>query len=197
MIALVTLRFGARAYFELSQAQYERYAAHHGYALHVGNGAGLPDERDRRWGKVPALLAALEAGADLVLYLDADCVLVDESLPLTELVPLLDGRDLLVGRDSWWNANTGAMLVTPKARDILEAWHAVPLHDAETAHTWPVDELGFNRHILPRFADRISCPRRVVGTPTDLVTGPFVRHCMNGSEAQKRATMLAALSPRS
>jgi hypothetical protein len=85
------------------------------------------------------------------------------------------------------------MLATPASRDILAAWHRVPIDDPETAKTWPVDELGFNRHVLPRFAERIACPIRVPGTPTDLVTGPFVRHCANGTPKQKRARMAAVL----
>jgi len=194
MIALVTLRFGSRPYFDVSGPQLDRYAARHGYVLHVSDGSGLPDDRDRRWAKVPALLQALGAGAQLVLYLDADCVILDESQPVTNLSVPLAGRDLLVGRDSHWNANTGVMLATARARDILEAWHRVPTHDPETASRWPVDELGFNRHVLPAFKERISVPARVVGTPTDLVTGPWIRHLMNGTPAEKRARMQAALA---
>ena len=193
-VALVTLRFGERPYFDVSGPQFERYAKRHGYALHVADGSGLPDDRDRRWAKVPALLHALET-ADLALYLDADCVLVDEAQPATHLLELLSDADLLVGRDSYWNANTGVMLATPGARDLLELWHAVPTLHPETANTWPVDELGFNRHVwpIPEHYFRIAAPLRVVGTPTDLVTGPFVRHCMNGTPEQKRTRMLIEL----
>lgn len=193
--ALVTLRFGERPYFDVSRPQLERYAARHGYALHVADGSGLPDERDRRWAKVPALRRALES-AELALYLDADCVLVDESQPVTELAGLLGGHDLLVGRDSYWNANTGVVLARSGARDILEAWDRVPVEDTATANKWPVDELGFNRYVLPRFLERIACPVRVPGAPTDLVTGPFVKHCANGTPEQKRARMAAIVSER-
>ncbi len=193
MRAVVTLRFGDRPYFAVSAEQLERYAKRHGYVLHVADGSGLPDDRDQRWAKVPALAAVLGAGAELALYVDADCVLVDEAAPLDSLAFVLGGADLLVGRDASWNANTGVMLARPAAADILEAWHNVPTFDAETAHKWPVDELGFNRWILPRFAERIASPRRVHGTATDLVNGPFVRHCMNGSPDEKRARMLAEM----
>jgi hypothetical protein len=194
VIALVTLRFGERPYFEISREQLERYAKRHGYVLHVADGSGLPDARDRRWAKVPALAAVLGAGAELALYLDADCVLVDEAAPVHALEFVLGSADLLVGRDASWNANTGVMLARPAAADILEAWHNVPDYDAETRHQWPVDELAFNRWILPRFGVRIASPRRVAGGPTDLVNGPFVRHCMNGTPEQKRARMLRELS---
>lgn len=194
MRAIVTLRFGDRPYFAISAEQLERYAKRHGYVLHVADGSGLPDSRDRRWAKVPALAAVLGAGAELALYVDADCVLVDEAAPLDSLAFVLGGADLLVGRDASWNANTGVMLARPAAADILEEWHRVPELDAETKHKWPVDELAFNRWILPRFGARIASPRRLHGGPTDLVNGPFVRHCMNGSPEQKRARMLLELS---
>jgi hypothetical protein len=191
--AIVTLRFGERPYFAISAEQLERYARRHGYALHVADGSGLPDKRDRRWAKVPALAAVLGAGAELALYLDADCVLMNEATPLDALAFVLGGADLLVGRDASWNANTGVMLARPAAADILEAWHRVPEDDPETAHKWPVDELAFNRWILHRFGERIASPRRVHGQATDLVNGPFVRHCMNGTPEQKRTRMLLEL----
>lgn len=196
--AIVTLRFGSRPYFEVSGPQLQRYAARHGYALHVADGSGLPDDRDRRWAKVPAMLAALDAGAELVLYVDADCVLVDEAQPVAVLLGLLGDADLLVGRDHKHNANTGVMLATAAARDILEAWHAVPDQHPLSRNTWPVDELGFNAHVWPRpeFYTRISAPRREAGQLSDLVHGAFVRHCMNGTAEQKKTRMLVELAKR-
>ena len=196
MRAIVTLRFGERPYFAVSAEQLERYAKRHGYLLHVADGSGLPDSRDRRWAKVPALAAALGAGAELALYLDADCVLMNEATPLEALAFVLGDADLLVGRDAKWNANTGAMLARRAAADILETWAKVPQHDPETAHKWPVDELAFNRWILPSFHERIACPLRVAGGPSDLVNGPFVRHLMNGTPEQKKTRMLVELARR-
>lgn len=190
MIAIVTLRFGSRPYFEISARQLERYAASHGYALHVADGSRV-NNRDPRWAKVPAMIDALESGAELALYLDADCVLLDESRPVQSLLPLLGERDLLVGRDSYWHANTGVMLASARAVDVLQAWHGVPFVDPETAHTWPVDELGFNRHILTRFGHRIACPVRCPGLETDLISGPFVRHFANGTPESKAERMRA------
>ncbi|MEY2875337.1 MAG: galactosyl transferase family [Pseudomonadota bacterium] len=197
--AIVTLRFGERPYFDVSGPQLERYAKRHGYALHVADGSKLEDDgRDQRWAKVPAMLAALDAGADLVLYLDADCVLVDEAQPVTALLPELGDADLLVGRDSRHHANTGALLATPAARDILRAWNAVPDHHPETRTTWPVDELGFNAYVWPRpeFYFRIAAPPRVHGELADLVNGSFVRHCMNGTPEQKKTRMLVEMEAR-
>jgi hypothetical protein len=189
VITIVTLRFGSKPYFEISARQLERYAARHGYALSVVDGSEVSDDRDLRWAKVPAVVQALSSGADLALYLDADCLVADESRTIESLLPLLGTRDLLVGRDSYWNANTGVMLATSRAVDILSAWQNVPLSDPETAHTWPVDELGFNRHVWPRFGSRIACHVRRPGTETDLIDGPFVKHFANGSPEQKAQRM--------
>lgn len=188
-MAVVSLQFGEKSYFELSARLLAQYCSKHGYELAIGDG-GLNEGRDRRWGKL-ALVAEALRSFDLVLYLDADCV-VNQETPLAELLPLLGACDMLLGRDSHWNANTGAMLFRPESRDIVTAWDAVSTQHPETAHTWPVDELAFNRHVLPAFGERIACPRRVVGTLTDFVQGPFVRHFMNGDESSKMASMARA-----
>lgn len=182
--ALVTLQFGERTYFELSKQHLEEYTKVHGYDLIINKGETFPDNRDLRWSKVPALLNAL-ADYEQVLYMDADSVVVDIRRPLSELQPLLGDKVLLLGEDSYGWANTGIILCTQQAIPILKVWNGVPMIWHETRQTWPVDELGFNSYVLPRYRENIALHKRAVRTDTDFIRGTFFHHFANGSQEKK------------
>lgn len=199
MIGVVSLQFvspgGApKAYFGLSRRLLEAYAERHDYALTIGSGGPLPDGRAQHWGKLPLMLEALER-CELVLYVDADCVIVDPAREVVSLLPLLGTSDLLVARDSSWNVNTGVMLARPSARSLLEQWAALPAVYPDLAHTWPLDELAFNRHVMaePDLVDRVAVPPLERGTVGDFIGGSFVQHFCNGNEHDKLSRMARAV----
>ncbi len=189
MIGVASLQFGSKVYFDFSRGELERYAARHGYALAIGSGGVLPDGRAQHWGKLPLILALLEQ-CDLVLYVDADVVIVDPSRELPSLLPFLGEGDLLAARDSSWNVNTGVLLVRASARSLLEFWAALPSTFPELGYTWPLDELAFNRYVLPD--ERVAVPKLERGTVCDFVGGCFVQHFCNGDEHQKLFRMTRA-----
>lgn len=188
MIGVASLQFGSKVYFDFSRSLLERYAARHGYALAIGSGGELPDGRAQHWGKLPLILAELER-CELVLYVDADAVIVDESREVLSLLPYLGEADMLAARDSSWNVNTGVMLVRASAQSLLSAWASLPLAFPELGHTWPLDELAFNRHVLPGVGDRVAVPMLERGSECDFIAGCFIRHFCNGDEHQKLSRM--------
>lgn len=193
MIGVVSLQFGSKVYFDLSQHLLSAYADNHKYELLIGSGGMLSDGRARHWGKLPLILQALRT-CELVLYLDADAVIVDPSRKVESLLPYLESGDMLAARDSAWNVNTGAMLIRSSARSLLDSWAALPTEFPELGHTWPLDELAFNRHILPSpdLRRRIVVPKLERGTVCDFIGGTFIQHFCNGNERQKLARMTRA-----
>jgi hypothetical protein len=184
------MQWGSKAYFALGLASIKNYAAMHDYEIHVTDCRSVSD-RAKHWGKVTAVIEALET-CDQVLYLDADCMVVNPELQFESL--LTGHHDVILSRDSRWNINTGAMIITSHARDILEDWWNVPNVDADTAFTWPVDELAFNRHVYPKYRDRINAPLDR-GSVYDFIRGSFIHHFPNGDEQTKLQSMLRA-NPR-
>jgi hypothetical protein len=142
------------------------------------------------------MLEALET-CEVVLYLDADAVIVDPSRKVEKLLPLLGSCDLLAARDSSWNVNTGVMLARQAARELLRSWDALPLAYPELGHTWPLDELAFNRHIVntPGLGDRVAVTPLVRGSVGDFMGGSYIQHFCNGDEQQKLSRMLNAVNP--
>jgi hypothetical protein len=69
---------------EVALPSFARYAARHGYELHVTECKS--GRRAPSWGKIPALRRAL-ASYEQVLWVDADCVIVDPSEDLLDHVP--------------------------------------------------------------------------------------------------------------
>lgn len=193
-IGVASLQFGAKAYFGLSRRLLETYTVRHGYDLFIGDGGSLPDGRAQHWGKLPLVLEALET-CELVFYVDADVVIVDPSREVLSLLPWLGNDDMLVARDAQWNINTGVMLVRSSARSLLNSWAALPLAYPELRHTWPLDELAFNRHVVdvPGLGDRVAVPKLERGGIVDFIGGSFVRHFCNGDEHSKLSRMARAV----
>ena len=198
-VGVVTLQFGDLPYFGHSSAINRIYCERHGYEFEVVTPRLAPDDRTIHWLKVKAVLDALPH-YDFVLWMDADAWVHDHTRRLEDqLVPrgaavteILIGTNRL-NQDVGWGdegANTGVFLVrnTPLARHILEEWWHVPYHDPETARTWPVDQAGFNRHVLPRWSPTgrvlLIDYRHLNG-----LDGEFIRHAM-GQPLSSRVQLL-------
>ncbi len=185
---VVTLQFGSRAYFDVSLMALKRYTSTHDYGLKVAGDGTLLSGADRRWLKVTAILEET-LRSNLVLYMDADSMIVDPSRPVRDLEPLLGDRDVLVGEDFPGYANTGVMLFRAEASDIVREWEAMPVSRPETANTWPLDEMAFNKYVRHAHGQRISIPKRVPGADSDFLYGSFVHHYPNGTEDRKKARL--------
>lgn len=118
----------------LARPSFERYAARHGYELDLRRQLLAP-ERPPPWSKVPLLRRGLE-GHDLVVWVDADAVIVDPARDIAEDVP--DDRFLgLVEHryDGVAVPNTGVLVLRrgDLATEFLDAvWACEDLVD----HRW-------------------------------------------------------------
>ncbi|MFM0139569.1 glycosyltransferase family protein [Caballeronia grimmiae] len=107
-IALVVLYTpNIRAYGEIAERNLRRYCARHGYALHAYRDA--PHEAGQNasgnWLKPWVLRRHLPAH-EWIMWIDADVLVVDQSMPLDAL---LANRDRLIAMDMSWQFNSGIM----------------------------------------------------------------------------------------
>lgn len=183
MIRVCTLHFGFRSYFAESIRFGESYCARHGYSWHVLPGVQYTDNRDKRWSKVPGVMQILLLpDTDFVFYIDADAVVANSASSLDLLISTIEGKDLLIGEDRPHHINTGVWLAKPNSVDILRYWEWTPTLDPSLCHRWPVDEAGFNEHVITNYKDRIVVKTR---DELNLVNG-FVHHQMTGSHDTKK-----------
>jgi hypothetical protein len=121
--AIATYGVGGHAeLLELSLPTFERYAALHGYDLHVVSCEC--DSRPPAWGKIPALRKLLETH-DEVLWLDADVLIVSPEEDLASLVPeaSLQALTVHVNKTRSVVPNTGVWLVrTGMLPYLAQAW---------------------------------------------------------------------------
>lgn len=121
--ALLTFGVGDQAeLLALTRPAMERYAARHGYDFLVAPCG--PQGRPPSWGKVPALQSALR-DHDEVLWIDADCLVVDDSEDLAAEVPPEAWQALRFERN--WRGdvvpNCGVWLLRrPMLPVLTEAW---------------------------------------------------------------------------
>ena len=124
MKALCTIGAGPHeALLEISRPTFETYARRHGYELITSTRSD--PRRPPAWSKVPMLREALES-FELVLWIDADAVIVDGSEDIAASFEA--ERSLaLVRHGEQQVPNTGVMLLRAddRARELLErTWEA-------------------------------------------------------------------------
>lgn len=186
MIRICTLHFGERNYFAESIRFGESYCARHGYSWHVLPGVQYTDNRDLRWSKVPGVIKTLLLpDTDFVFYLDADAMVANQANSLNLLTSAIGEKDILIGEDTPTHINTGVWLARPSSVDILQYWETTPSFDASLCHRWPVDEAGFNEHVITNYGERIVVKTR---DELNLVNG-FVYHQMTGTHQVKQRIM--------
>ena len=145
MKALCSIGSGPHeALLEISRPTFAAYAERHGYEL-ITSTEGDP-RRPPAWAKVPMVREAL-ASYDLVLWIDADAVIVDGSRDIAgELAP--DRFLGLVGHGERRVPNTGVMLLRAGegARDLLVAvWKATRfVHHPWWENAALADALGYD-----------------------------------------------------
>ncbi|WP_250535966.1 hypothetical protein [Caballeronia sp. AZ10_KS36] len=96
-----------RAYGAIAERNLRRYCARHGYALHLYR--EIPHESPHgasgNWLK-PWVLRRHLPQHEWVFWIDADVLVIDQSMPLERL---LDNRDRLIAMDMSWQFNSGIM----------------------------------------------------------------------------------------
>lgn len=208
--ALCSIGAGAHeALLAVSEPTFRAYGERHGYDLIISTAAH--PERPPAWAKVPMIRAALDAH-DLVLWIDADAVIVDDRddvaaalEPDTQLA-LVQHR-----RDDELIPNTGVMVwrAGDFARSLLDRmWESTKYVD----HPWwenaaMLDALGYD---VPRFnrLDRIRRRRLRARQPPpgvqflpgywnwsylDRPADPRIIHCLGVPVEQRLRDMQAAL----
>jgi glycosyl transferase family (putative galactosyltransferase) len=208
------------ALLEISRPTFEAYARRHGYEL-ITSTETRPG-RPPAWAKVPMLREALES-FELVLWIDADAVIVDGRDDVAEL--LQPDRSLaLVRHGENQVPNTGVMLwrAGELARELLDrTWNATRFID----HPWwenaaLLDALGYDLpgELDPGVRARLSRalrrrPRRFAAArPSpftaavqflplewnsvylDRAEAPRIVHCVGVPVEQRARDMAAALS---
>jgi galactosyl transferase GMA12/MNN10 family len=144
--ALATIGSGPLApVLALVAPTFEAYARRHGFQLVVGDGAS--DGRPPAWGKVPLLRRLLD-DVDEALWIDADAVILDDSVDLTsEVAP--DAYQALVRHvtNDGDVPNTGVWFLRgQRGRDLLDAvWR----REEYSTHKWwenaaVMDLLGYS-----------------------------------------------------
>jgi galactosyl transferase GMA12/MNN10 family len=212
--ALCSLGAGPHeALLELSRPTFEAYARRHGYELITSTEAD--PRRPPAWSKVPMIREALSA-YELVLWIDADAVIVDGSEDVAaELRP--DRFLGLVRHGERKVPNTGVMLwrAGDPARELLDrTWNARRFVD----HPWwenaaLLDALGYAlpSALEPRWR-RLRRRQFHLARPSPLLGGtqflplewnsvyldrapsPRIVHCVGVPVEQRARDMAAALS---
>jgi galactosyl transferase GMA12/MNN10 family len=199
-IAVVTMHFGELPYARHSAAINAQYCRRHGYDFHI-TAPDDPPLADRAliWYKVRRMADILPR-CDFALWMDADAwfhdhdkrieQLLDEHMP-PECLFLIgtDRRD----KDFSWSdqgTNVGVYVArnTPVAQAIFEEWWNVPIYDRRVAYAWPLDQLGWEWHIRPRWYDggriKVIDYHHLNGAD-----GTFIRH-LAGESNDRRSEVL-------
>jgi len=100
------------------------------------------------WGKVPLILAGIDAGYESVIWLDADAVIVRPEVNLTQLVSEGIGMVRHPNPEHW---NTG-FVVARSCENVERFWREVEAAP-ENGHAWMEQAAANALATMPRFAD--------------------------------------------
>jgi len=189
---------GSLEYFQWSERINRRYCERHGYNYVIRRDQPR-DDRHLHWHKIPVILDELRS-CDYMLFLDADAVFYSHELTLeAELIPELKGKLILMAADCGdeahrWNPelpNAGTILVKndEQARNIVELWNNVTDTDEEIRFTHPCEQLGFWKHVLPKYREQVRIlPDYYV---CNGAYGQFIRHLLIFNEKERTDAMQA------
>lgn len=183
----------------------EAYSRRHGYEYVAKTHPPRPD-RSPHWEKIPVLRQELK-GCDYLLYLDADAFFYSHELRIEEeLVPLLDGRELMMAADYACEGmrhqpdkpNSGIILVrnSEKAAKMLRIWD----------ESSELPEMDWHRFNL--FHEQDTCYMTIWQEFSEDVVllkdyylmngycGIFIRHLMAKSDDERTRVMQKFLAER-
>ena len=96
----------------------EAYARKHGYDWKQYWGV-LDEARAPSWSKILYILKALEEGYDWVFWIDADAIIMNDSIPLSKFID--DRYDFIICNSSFgWNWGLCFIKNTEEAKELLE-----------------------------------------------------------------------------
>ena len=131
------------------------YAQRHGL-IYLPSFGRIVDSRQENWDRFPLLIETLRAGfADIVVWLDADCVIADGKTSLIEAADEFLYLGAVLHREPWrvmnCHFNMGAMYLrnTPLTIEFLEAVHKSGRIEGEK---WQ------NQGTILNIAERMSLP---------------------------------------
>jgi galactosyl transferase GMA12/MNN10 family len=188
----------------LTLANKQRYAARHGYELvaHTpettiglwdpdscvsqvsgrqrcvspGNTQFRMDKRAATFGKIKLAQAGCVGRAGYwMLWSDADALIVNQSIPLTDIID--DRYDLLMSVD-WLMLNAGVILIkcSPWTEDFLQTVYNAREFDSAAA----LDQSSFQHHVdtIPGAKEHIRfIPKRIINVyPEEYIPGDFLLH---------------------
>ena len=112
----------------LTWPNHQRYAQRHGYTARE-NSALLDPSRPPAWSKIRAVESMLDLQqqqqqCDWILWLDADVVIMNSTIPLETLIPTDPNVHLIVTADRRFTANSGVWLLRNSdwSRQFLRDW---------------------------------------------------------------------------
>jgi hypothetical protein len=160
---------------DLSESRHRAYADRHGITLWSVRGP-VQAERHPYWDKVVLIRRALAMGFELVVWLDADTLIVH---PQTDLRSALgDGPPIGMCRHvvRWgkrpWHYNAGVIFVrncTLARRFFQEAWEAGPTRDGGQDQTRINEVAGRRPEAVQTLSDAWNCTVGVNGCPSPVI----------------------------
>ena len=195
-IKVLQYMYGAIPYFSWSEKINRHYCRKHGYRYVLSRESPRGD-RHITWHKVSVIIKELH-DCDYLLFLDADAVFYSQELRVeSELVPLLESRDVLMAQDILSDSarptpglpNSGVILIRVGecARRIFKYWDMASEIDEESRWTWPPEQLALWRVVLPRWGDRIKVHSEYYLFQG--IYGQFIRHWMNVTNPEREKLM--------
>ena len=112
---------------DLTWQNKQQYADRHGYTLYDGS-VHIDPSRPPAWSKVKAMQFLLSPESphqcDWVMWTDADTVIMNSAIPVTDFLPQDDQHDMLVASDKGGGYNSGVFLFrnTDWSRQWLQQW---------------------------------------------------------------------------
>jgi lipopolysaccharide biosynthesis glycosyltransferase len=132
-IGVCTLAFGDK--YDTDAIKYGRrsmvdYCQKHGYDF-ITESKNLDNKRAAHWSKLLLLLRLMESenNYDYVVWLDADIMIMNENMKITDLIyNQMKGKDFLLSKDISNHINTGVWIVknSQYARDIIKLNYELP-----------------------------------------------------------------------
>lgn len=178
---------------ELTRPIHKQYCAKFGFEYWSVFGHLLND-RSPHWNKIGLIQAAMERGADFVIWLDADCLIVDQTANLLDGMPIDGDIGMVVHRIEPQHFNSGAIYMkrTWMSWQFIKAvWNAYdPLNLfpwRDQAH-WNdqsvIMRLNDSTSTIKEIDDRWNATSGINESPNPVVVS------FHGSERDKRISMM-------
>jgi hypothetical protein len=185
---------------ELTWPNKQAYAQKHNYRLY-DHSDYLDTSRPPAWSKIPATLALLqpqqhlhannnEPPCDWVLWTDADTVIMNSSIKITDFLPASPTHDLIVASDEGGGFNSGVFLFRNSdwSRQFLQQWWDMTTYVRPPGFSLSGDNAAMKALLkdLPDFDKHVLVPPRcTINSFARFLTVPESKHVMDTLEDQE------------